>query len=259
MKRIVALCILTALCLTFLCSCDMGNGLIAELFGNNVGNYVPGGDVILVDPIEPDVQTNVEIETETRIEVDYAIPKLAQVEYLVIYVMYADGSTKELMSYDELLSWNGSLSVPYAPGAILLIKAYAAYFYSDAITYRCNVPGSTCGTYDFSWSDLPEDHGPIQGDGVHSFYIEIPLDSLSVGYNQVELYAYATDIMIDGWVMMQAFDVALEALEGDMTEDDGLDTDYPVPPETLPPETVPAEDMTGAPDVEETTEDVTYG
>lgn len=258
MKRIVALCILTALCLTFLCSCNMGNGLIAELFGNSVSDGVINYDDYDYPPM-PGTSTDLPMIEETWIEVDYAIPALAEMEYLTAYVMYANGSVRELMSYEDLREWNGTLSVSYAPGAVLLIKAYAAYFYSDAITYSCNVPGSTCGTYDFSWSYLPEDHDPLQGDAVHSFYIEIPLDSLSVGYNQVELYAYATDIMIDGWVMMQAFDVALEALEGDMTEDDGLDTDYPVPPETLPPETVPAEDMTGAPDVEETTEDVTYG
>ncbi len=250
MKRIIAVCILTALCLTFLCSCDMGNGLIAEIFGDNVGNYVPGGDV-LVDPIEPapmPVETIPETWTEIWTDIEYVIPKLSEMEYLTAYVAYADGSVRELMSYEDLLDWNGSLSVPYAPGATLVIKAYAAYYYSEAISYECNIPDSACGKYDFSWSDLPGGHDPIQGDYLHSFFLEIPLDSLSVGYNEVYLYVNATEVQLDGWVMMQSLTVNLEAVEGDLTEGD-IDDIYPMPPETLP-----VEDMTDAPAVEETTE-----
>ena len=252
MKRIALFFLIACLCCSFV-ACDMGNGLIAELFGNSVSDgVIDYGDYDY--PPMPGTSTDLPMIEETWIEVDYAIPALAEMEYLTAYVMYANGSVRELMSYEDLREWNGTLSVSYAPGAVLLIKAYAAYFYSDVVRYSCSAPDSACGIYDFSWSYLPEDHDPIQGDGVHSFYIEIPLDSLSVGHNQCDLYTYAADVMIDGWVMMQTYDILLEAYEGDMTEDGYLETDYPVPPETMP-----TEDTTEVPDIEETTEDVTYG
>ncbi len=71
MKKIIAFGIFLALCATCFAGCDMGNGLIAELFGNGVGDYVLDGDVILVDPIEPypDVQTDVAIGIETWTEI----------------------------------------------------------------------------------------------------------------------------------------------------------------------------------------------
>ena len=109
MKRIIALCILTALCLTFLCSCDMGNGLIAELFGNYGVDIEPGGDV-LVNPIEPypDVQTDVAIDIETWTEIATEPP----VEYPVDDTVGCETDTypPDCIEPSAQLSLDGDLS-----------------------------------------------------------------------------------------------------------------------------------------------------
>ena len=248
MKRIIAFCILSALCLTCLCSCDMGNGLIAELFGNGVGDYVPGDDVILVDPIEPypDVQTNVGIDTEiwteiytdppveeTWIEVDYAIPRLVKMGYLTMYLMYADGSTVELMNTEELKDWNSTLTVPAVPGATIVIKGFAWYNDGCDVGYSCSNPNYKSDVVDINWNEYSHVYGPVDADFLQGFYYELELDSLNIGYNGVCLYAFATEVQLDGYIMMHSLTVNLEAVEGDMTEGN-VDDIYPMPPETAP-------------------------
>ena len=80
MKKTVTVLLLTALCLTVLTSCDMGNGLVAELLGGirneyDYGYVEPPVDVyeseyVAIDPIEPwgtvEIQTTPPYEIETE-------------------------------------------------------------------------------------------------------------------------------------------------------------------------------------------------
>ncbi len=71
MKKTITILLLTALCVTVFTSCDLGNGLVAELFGDirdeyDYGYVEPPADVyesanVAIDPIEP--WGTVEIET----------------------------------------------------------------------------------------------------------------------------------------------------------------------------------------------------
>ena len=68
MKKTITMLLLTALCVTAFASCDLGNGLVAELFGNIGGEY----EYELIEPSEdiivnyPDAYWGtVEVETQT--------------------------------------------------------------------------------------------------------------------------------------------------------------------------------------------------
>ena len=65
MKKTIAMLLLTALCMTVLTSCDFGNGLVAELFGNIRDDYEYG----YVAPPAEDVyeSADVEVNWETAV------------------------------------------------------------------------------------------------------------------------------------------------------------------------------------------------
>lgn len=240
MKKIIAFGIFLALCATCFAGCDMGNGLIAELFGNGVGDYVPGGDVILVNPIEPypDVQTDeTVIYDEPCIMPDIVIPGLVKMGYLTIYLMYADGRAEELMNTEELKDWNGTLTVPAVPGATIVIKGFAWYNDGCDVGYSCSNPNYKSDVVDINWNEYSHFYSPVDAEYLQGFYYELQLDGLNIGYNEVYLYGNPSQTTIDGWVMKERLDILVEALtEGDET----------VAPEVeVPVDPMPPEEMTG--------------
>ena len=60
MKKTIAMLLLTALCMTVLTSCDFGNGLVAELFGNIRDDYEYG----YVAPPAEDVYESADVEID---------------------------------------------------------------------------------------------------------------------------------------------------------------------------------------------------
>ena len=80
MKKLITMLLLTALCMTVFTSCDLGNGLVAEIFGNARDEYdyvlvEPSVDaleseIVAIDPIEP--WETVEIETMPPYEIETA-------------------------------------------------------------------------------------------------------------------------------------------------------------------------------------------
>ena len=60
MKKTIAMLLLTALCMTVLTSCDLGNGLVAELFGNIRDDYEYG----YVAPPAEDVYESADVEID---------------------------------------------------------------------------------------------------------------------------------------------------------------------------------------------------
>ena len=60
MKKTITILLLTALCMTVLTSCDLGNGLVAELFGNIRDDYEYG----YVAPPAEDVYESADVEID---------------------------------------------------------------------------------------------------------------------------------------------------------------------------------------------------
>lgn len=236
MKKTISLLLLTALCLCMLTSCDMGNGLVAELF-KNIGYE----DEVLYEP-------PVEYGTEPY----YDIPELVQMGFLSLGVQYADGSVKELMDAKELLEWNGELEVEYAPDAYLYVKGFAAYNSWASVEYKCDVAGSKSERFgDFYLSEYAGLYGPIECDEIHGFYYLIPLDALTFE-NDVALYAEAPSANIDGWIMYTSMHILM--VPGELTEmytemESEIDCEGTLPPDCMEE---PTEEMTDSPATDET-------
>ena len=83
MKKLITMLLLTALCMTVFTSCDLGNGLVAEIFGNARDEYdyvlvepsvdVLESEIVAIDPIAPiEPWGTVEIETMPPYEIETA-------------------------------------------------------------------------------------------------------------------------------------------------------------------------------------------
>lgn len=250
MKKIIAICILTALCLTMLVGCDMQGGLIAELFGQKDEDYydvppVPGDDVIL---IEPDIAYT-EIWTEGiwtedwTEEIEYTTPSQDPPEFMgmAIYevaIVDAIGSYVPLRTAEQLGDWNGTLELESLilseREASLQIYGFMTYNQSDAMMYDCSMPGGTVQRInleqeyvDLAWL-VAEQCGASY---VHGFFLSIPIKELAVGYNAVDLYGYATELGTADAHVIERIDILLAVPEE--TESDEADTAYPVPPEEM--------------------------
>lgn len=74
MKKTITILLLTALCMTVLTSCDLGNGLIAELFGEMNGQDVleeppvQNWETVYVEDLTGTIQTWVPVETDPPVE-----------------------------------------------------------------------------------------------------------------------------------------------------------------------------------------------
>ena len=242
MKKTIAILLLTALCMTVLTSCDLGNGLISELLGEikdeTVGEQIyPTDDYIAIETAPPyeimtedytideywteDVSVDIgsdEILTDTAIDdsvQDEIIPTPVQVGFTAIGLMY-NGKIEELMDAQDLLDWNGTLELEYQPGTRIYIKGFVAYDRSDDVLYHSNIPGSETGqSYDFSSSDYYALYGDwLDCDYMHGIYFTIPMDSLEIGYNVAELYAQSEKSRI----MLASVDIAI-AGETDFTDE----------------------------------------
>lgn len=242
MKKTIAMLLLTALCMTVLTSCDLGNGLISELLGEikdeTVGEQIyPTDDYIAIETAPPyeimtedytideywteDVSVDIgsdaihtDAATDDGVQ-DEIIPTPVQVGYTAIGLMY-NGKIEELMDAQDLLDWNGTLELEYQPGTRIYIKGFVAYDRSDDVIYQSNIPGSETGqSYDFSSSDYYALYGDwIDCDYMHGIYFTIPMDSLEIGYNVAELYAQSEKSRI----MLASVDIAI-AGETDFTDE----------------------------------------
>lgn len=231
MKKIIAICILTALCLTMLVGCDMQGGLIAELFGQKGNDFyeqppVPGDDVILVEPIETNPEyTEIwtdEIYTEEWTEdIEYTIPDIRIPEFAGAYyfdVTWEHGVHREsLYYYDPQTEWDHTLQLPdtaLQDGGQLVITCCVGFNQSGDLSYGCNIPDSTArrggltsvhsGYVDLDFADWI--------DGV---VLSIPVEKLCVGRNQVEFFAYALNGTVEGYVMWETIDVYIYETETD--------------------------------------------
>lgn len=196
MKKTIIMLLLTALCMTFFTSCDIGNGLIAELFGQD----------------QPDIQ---ETPLPGYLETTpyYEIPKLVGMGYFTIALQKADGTENILMSAWDDSVWDGRVTVDYDAGAKLIIRGYALYDRSASVSYRYMIEGSGRMTGDAMVCSLDEIElkqiGNMDAEYYQGFYYTIPLEDFAVGYNTLDLIGDATEVMIDGWVMFESLEVYL--------------------------------------------------
>ena len=171
MKKTITMLLLTALCVTVLTSCDLGNGLVAELLGGvkdapigeqiyPTDEYIEVENDILIDiePVEPPV---VEIETTPPYEIgtgeytgpyttgddtrdpydsgDVEVPDLVCSGYLYVEGVYkTDGScepeTEILLTEEQLENWDGFIHIDESLECIRIV-GYAGYNDSDDMTF----------------------------------------------------------------------------------------------------------------------------
>ena len=225
MKKTIAILLLTALCMTVLTSCDLGNGLISELFGNR-HDVIEDHDAVY--------QPTVRHET----------PKLMQMGYLSITLLTAEGLEKEIASAETLRGWDGRLELEEYPDAVLIITGYACYNLSDKVNYRylANMWSMSGGMEKYQPDEIElKAIGDVNADYVHGFYVKLPLSDLEKGSNQVWLYG---DSVYGECVFEELIEISMYAVE---TMPDCIEP--PIEPETVVPEVEePAEEITVNPE-----------
>ena len=226
MKKLIGFALATLLLCMTLCSCDFGNGLVAELFGD--GHWV--------------IDADEDILYEPAVQVKKESPKLVKMGYLSITLVTARGLEKEIASAEMLPGWDGTLELEEYPDAVLLIKGYACYNVSDKVSYRylANMWGMSGGMESYQLDEIERKAiGAVDAEYVQGFYIKLPLSDLEKGSNQVWLYG---DSVYGECVFEELIEISMYSMETEL-------------PDCIEP---PIEPETAVPDVEETSEELTY-
>ena len=226
MKKLITMLLLTALCLTVLTSCDLGNGLVAELFGDLNQEDILVEDAIWVDWGTVEVET-VPTETDMNWE-DYTYDVTGDIGVAYPDVL-ADFSIHtiefERPSITESSSFNGTAlgtqhAVKYDLISVSFIGTATLYAGDCTVGYRIS---EEC-ILDASFWDDGTDSEPEY----RNLRIEIPADQLTDGYNEITLI-YEMDGQIYEIVSVDVFK------EVPTTE---IEFEYPVDPEEAPEETI---------------------
>ena len=186
MKKIITMLLFTALCLTVLTSCDLGNGLVAELFGDLNREDVLVEDVILDDVImtPPEQWGTVEVETvptetdmiwedytyDVTVDIGVAYPDaLADVVVRMVECDYPTGTEyMESVSGDVL---GAEVVLRYNIVCVSFIGTATLYAGDCTVGYRI---GEEC-ILDASFWDDGTDSEPEY----RNLRIEIPADQLT--------------------------------------------------------------------------------
>lgn len=238
MKKNITMFLLTALCLTVFTSCDLGNGLVAELLGDikdvPVGEhiyptdeYIPiETDIIMdIDPVEPPVEIETtppyEIETwedwtyDVTVDIGIAYPDVqADFKIRSVECNYPDGTEfMETVGGDifgaEVVLRPEIMSVGFVGTAVL-------YDGSCTLGYRIDEEY----IFDDSFWGVGTDSEPEY----RELKIEIPADQLTDGYNEVTL-------IYESYGQIQEIGTIVVLKEVPTTE---TEVEYPVDPEEVP-------------------------
>ena len=249
MKKTIAILLLTALCMTVLTSCDLGNGLVAELLGDikdvPVGEhiyptdeYIPiETDIIMDIPIEPPVE---EIQTTPPYEIvteeytgpyttdegtrdpydsgDVEVPDLVCSGYFYVVVVYkTDGScepeTEILLTEEQLENWDGFIHIDESLECIRIV-GYAGYNDSDDMTFYNWLNTSTKKHTQYVTTFTPDDAtiDKIKEAGAEypvGFIVTVPTGMLKPGMNGLTLLADPIGALIDGWVYFADIEIEM--------------------------------------------------
>ena len=232
MKKTIAMLLLTALCMTVLTSCDLGNGLVAELFGDLNREDVLVEDVILDDVIflPPEQWGTVEpdIDWEDYEDYTYDVTVDIGVAYPDVLADFSIHTIEfERPSITESSSFNGTAlgtqhAVKYDLISLTFVGMATLYAGDCTVGYRI---GEEC-IFDENFWEYCTDSEPEYRD----LRIEIPAEQLTDGYNEITL------IYEMGGVIYEIGSVVVFK-EVPITE---TEFEYPVDPEEVPEETIDA-------------------
>ena len=237
MKKLITMLLLTALCLTVFTSCDLGNGLVAELLGDikdvPVGEHIYPTDeyiqietdIIMDIPIEPPVEIETtppyEIETwedwtyDVTVDIGIAYPDV-QTDFKIrsVECNYPDGTEfMETVGGDifgaEVVLRPEIMSVGFVGTAVL-------YDGSCTLGYRIDEEY----IFDDSFWGIGTDSEPEY----RELKIEIPADQLTDGYNEISL-------IYESYGQIQEIGTIVVLKEVPTTE---TEVEYPVEPEEVP-------------------------
>ena len=274
MKKTIIMLLLTALCLTVLTSCDMGNGLVAELLGDfkDIGvqediyptvdyTYDIGYETEIV--VEPDI----EIETEIAVDIDIVPPDsydetVSDISSLIGPALY----TINLVEYEldgevETTMFEKNISDALPDGLVLSPERMPAYigfggwtaFYTDyAVKFGYNVNGQGIESDESFVVSLPDGIGaqlPNAISNASGVLIRVPASALEDGYNEVELICYFPDFDYTLRLMTVKVFKEVPTTLGEETQDVWYDAIAPIEP--MPPVEDTAEDT-----VEDTVEEI---
>ena len=235
MKKTIAMLLLTALCMTVLTSCDLGNGLVAELFGDLNQEDVIVEDVILDDVIflPPEQWGTVEVETTPSVEIETWEETIQEYWSEDIGVAYPDVLADFVIhtiefnrpSITEVSSVNSTvLGTQHAVNndliSLSLVGIATLYAGDCTVGYRI---GEECIFDESFWGD-----GTDSEPEYRNLRIEIPAEQLADGYNEITL------VYEMGGVIYEIGSVVVFK-EVPTTE---IEYEYPVDPEVAPEETI---------------------
>ena len=244
MKKLITMLLLTALCMTVLTSCDLGNGLVAELLGDikdvPVGEhiyptdeYIPiETDIIMDIPIEPPIETETtppyEIMTEeytgpyttgedwtydVTVDIDIAYPDVqADFKIRSVECNYPGGTEfMESVGGDIL-----GAEVVLCPEIMSVGFVGTAVLYDGLCTLGYRIDEEYI--FDDSFWGVGTDSEPEY----RELKIEILADQLTDGYNEVTLlYEFYGQIQEIGTIVV-------------FKEVPTTEVEYPVDPEEVP-------------------------
>ena len=228
MKKILIMFLLTALCLTVLTSCDLGNGLIAELFGDLNHEDALVEDVILDDiimtppeqwgTVEPDIDWE-DYTYDVTVDIGVAYPDV--LADFVIHSIACD--LPEGTEYMETVNGNvleTEVGLRYDVLSVSFIGTATLYAGDCTVGYRI---GEECIFNESFW-----EYGTDSEPEYRDLRIEIPAEQLADGYNEITL------IYEMGGVIYEIGSVVVFK-EVPITE---TEFEYPVDPEEVPEETI---------------------
>ena len=229
MKKLITMLLLTALCMTVLTSCDLGNGLVAELFGDLNHEDVLVEDVILDDiimtppeqwgTVEPDIDWE-DYTYDVTVDIGVAYPD-ALADFAIHTIEF------ERPSITESSSFNGTAlgtqhAVKYDLISVSFIGTATLYAGDCTVGYRI---GEECIFDENFWEYVTDSEPEYRG-----LRIEIPADQLTDGYNEITLI-----YEMDGQIYEIGSVVVFKEVPITETE-----FEYPVDPEEVPEETIDA-------------------
>lgn len=255
MKKSITILLLTALCMTVFASCDLGNGLVAELLGEikdapigeqiyPTDEYIEVETDILIDiePVEPPV---VEIETTPPYEIgtgeytgpyttgdstgEVEIPEVVCYGLLYVEGVYKNGNSKTevLLTPEQLENWDGFIHIDESLQCIRIIGyvGYEDYKGTGSLLYYSQISNKKYYDVGFLEPDQEIVDRVAEAGGTKPvvFMYVISTDRLEAGMNTVLLMADPTDVMIEGHVLMEPIDVEMFTTVPDDTTEPAIE------------------------------------
>lgn len=236
MKKAIAFLLLTALCMTFLTSCDMSNGLIAKLFG--------ALDYELIEPMPPLYEETDEIYNEYYTEIRPVEPPISagaavlktltnQVSIKYSWHTNEISTAMDLSELGQAIEVDAGVQELAFTGYIGLVGTYTAVF-----GYSVNGENRT---FDDSFQldpdpEIKEKLYMLGASYVNAYKISIPTEDWSEGYHQIDLLYHTSDGTENVFCSFEVYLAPTEMTSEEITEEITEETyEDCIPPEALYP------------------------